>query len=159
MILKPQDIVIMLKLLVRNGSEWSYPALSYELSMSASEVHAGVKRAVAAQLMDMHRKIPVKRNLLEFLIHGVKYAYPPDRGGITRGIATSYAAQPLKELITQPDEPPPVCPTRKGKCAVMNFPLFTARCPMPVKSIQNYMNYLHSSMPSAMEGPVKEKLP
>jgi hypothetical protein len=55
MILKPQDIVIMLKLLVRNGSEWSYPALSYELSMSASEVHAGVKRAVAAQLMDMHR--------------------------------------------------------------------------------------------------------
>ena len=115
MILKPQDIVIMLKLLVRNGSEWSYPALSYELSMSASEVHAGVKRAVAAQLMDMHRKIPVKRNLLEFLIHGVKYAYPPDRGGITRGIATSYAAQPLKELITQPDEPPPVWPDPEGQ--------------------------------------------
>jgi hypothetical protein len=127
MILKPQDIVIMLKLLVRNGSEWSYPALSYELSMSASEVHAGVKRAVAAQLMDMHRKIPVKRNLLEFLIHGVKYAYPPDRGGITRGIATSYAAQPLKELITQPDEPPPVWPDPEGQLRGYEFsPLYSS---------------------------------
>ena len=127
MILKPQDIVIMLKLLVRNGSEWSYPALSYELSMSASEVHAGVKRAVAAQLMDMHRKIPVKRNLLEFLIHGVKYAYPPDRGGITRGIATSYAAQPLKELIMQPDEPPPVWPDPEGQVRGYEFsPLYSS---------------------------------
>jgi len=127
MILKPQDIVIMLKLLVRNGPEWSYPVLSYELSMSASEVHAGVKRAVAAQLMDMHRKIPVKRNLLEFLIHGVKYAYPPDRGGITRGIATSYAAQPLKELIMQPDEPPPVWPDPEGQVRGYEFsPLYSS---------------------------------
>ena len=82
----------MLKLAVWRGSDWSYPALSHELSMSASEVHAGVKRAVAARLMDMQRKIPVKTNLLEFLIHGVKYAYPPDRGGLTRGMPTSYAA-------------------------------------------------------------------
>lgn len=77
MILKPQDIFIMLKLVVWGGSDWSYPALSHELSMSASEVHAGIKRAVAARLMDMHRKIPVKSNLLEFLIHGIKYAILP----------------------------------------------------------------------------------
>ena len=92
MVLKPQDIVIMLKLVVRNDSEWSYTALAYELSMSASGVHAGVKPTVAARLMDTHRKVPVKSNLLEFLIHGVIYAYPPDRGSITRGMATGYAA-------------------------------------------------------------------
>lgn len=127
MILKPQDIVIMLKLVVRDSSEWSYPALSHELSMSASEVHAGVKRAVAAKLMDLHRKIPVKSNLLEFLIHGVKYAYPPDRGGITRGIPTSYAAQPLRELITQPDEPPPVWPDPEGHVRGYEFsPLYSS---------------------------------
>lgn len=127
MILKPQDVVIMLKLVVRDGSEWSYPALSYELSMSASEVHAGIKRAVAARLMDMHRKIPVKSNLLEFLIHGVKYAYPPDRGGISRGIATSYAARPLRELIVQPDEPPPVWPDPEGPVRGYEFsPLYSS---------------------------------
>ena len=127
MILKPQDIFIMLKLVVWDDSEWSYPALSHELYMSASEVHAGVKRAVASRLMDMHRKIPIKSNLLEFLIHGVKYAYPPDRGGITRGIPTSYAAQPLRELITQPDEPPPVWPDLEGQVRGYEFsPLYSS---------------------------------
>ena len=125
--IKPQDIFIMLKLVVRDGSEWSYPALSHELFMSASEVHAGVKRAVAAKLMDMHRKIPVKSNLLEFIIHGVKYAYPPDRGGITRGMPTSYAAQPLKEFITQPEEPLPVWPDPEGQVRGYEFsPLFSS---------------------------------
>ena len=60
MILKPQDIFIMLKLVVQDGAEWSYPALSHELSMRASEVHAGVKRAVAAGLMDMRKKFLLK---------------------------------------------------------------------------------------------------
>lgn len=127
MILKPQDIFIMLKLVVWDGSDWSYPALSHELSMSASEVHAGVKRAVAARLMDMHRKIPVKSNLLEFLIHGVKYAYPPERGGIARGMPTGYAAQPLRELIVQPDEPPPVWPDPEGQVRGYEFfPLYSS---------------------------------
>jgi len=127
MILKPQDIFIMLKLVVWNRSMWSYPALSHELSMSASEVHAGVKRAAAARLMDMDRKLPVKSNLLEFLIHGVKYAYPPDRGGITRGIPTGYAAQPLRDLIMQPDEPPPVWPDPEGQVRGYEFsPLYSS---------------------------------
>jgi len=122
MILKPQDVFIMLKLVVRDGSEWSYPALSHELVYEClGEVHAGVKRAVAARLMDMHRKIPVKSNLLEFLIHGVKYAYPPDRGGVTRGMPTGYAAQPLRELIMQPDEPPPVWPDPEGQVRGYEF--------------------------------------
>ena len=127
MILKPQDVLIMLKLVVWKDPEWSYPALSHELSMSASEVHAGVKRAVAARLMDMHRKIPNKSNLREFVIHGVKYAYPPDRGGLTRGIPTSYAARPLKELIIQPDEPPPVWPDPEGQVRGYKFsPLYSS---------------------------------
>jgi hypothetical protein len=130
MILKPQDVFIMLKLVVRDGAEWSYPTLSHELAMSASEVHAGVKRAVAARLMDMHRKIPVKSNLLEFLIHGVKYAYPPDRGGVTRGMPTGYAAQPLRELIMQPDEPPPVWPDPEGQVRGYEFsPLYGSAPP------------------------------
>jgi hypothetical protein len=109
------------------GQQWSYPALSHELSMSASEVQAGAKRAAAARLMDMDRKIPLKSNILEFLIHGVKYAYPPDRGGITRGMPTGYAAQPLRDLIMQPDEPPPVWPDSEGQVRGYEFsPLYSS---------------------------------
>ena len=46
--------------------------------------------------------------LEEFLIHGVKYAFPAARGGITRGMPTSYAAEPLCRLIKAGSEPVPV---------------------------------------------------
>jgi hypothetical protein len=52
-----------------------------------------------------------KPNLIameEFLIHGVKYAFPATRGGLTRGMPTSYAAEPLSRLIKAGSEPVPV---------------------------------------------------
>jgi hypothetical protein len=48
-------------------------------------------------------------------VHGVKYAFPPDRGPLTRGLPTAYAAPPLNTLIVLPDEPPPVWPDPEGK--------------------------------------------
>lgn len=33
--------------------------------------------------------------LEEFLRHGLKYAFPAERGELTRGVATSYGAAPL----------------------------------------------------------------
>jgi len=113
--LKPQDIVILLKLVTLGNRSWSYSTLAHELAMSPSEVHGGIKRAAAAQLFDPQRNVPMLRALQEFLVHGVKYAYPPDRGHLTRGVPTSYAAPPLNSLIVQPDEPPPVWPDPEGK--------------------------------------------
>jgi hypothetical protein len=114
MILKPQDIVVLLKLVALREHPWSYASLANDLFMSTSEVHAGIKRAVAAHLMDTTAKHVLKQALEEFIIHGVKYAYPPDRGGLTRGIPTGYAAAPLKAMISQPSEPPPVWPDPEG---------------------------------------------
>jgi hypothetical protein len=114
MILKPQDIFIVLKLVVLEKDQWSYVSLAGDLVMSTSEAHAGIKRAIAAHLMDSQGKQPLKKSLEEFLIHGVKYAFPPDHGGLTRGIPTGYAAPPLKSMISQPTEPPPVWPDPEG---------------------------------------------
>ena len=47
MVLKPQDIVILLKLVASGEIDWSYPSLAHDLFMSASEIHAGIKRAGA----------------------------------------------------------------------------------------------------------------
>ena len=115
MILKPQDILILVKLVALGETEWSYSSLGVELSMSPSEVHSGLKRAVAARLMDERRRKPVKKALEEFLIHGVKYAYPPSRGGLTRGMPTSFAGPPLRDLIVSSDQLPPVWPDPKGE--------------------------------------------
>lgn len=117
MILKPQDVVVLLKLVSLGQETWNFQRLAMELSISQSEVHAGVRRAVAARLMSDASSTsgrPVRAALLEFLIHGVKYAYPPERGEMTRGVATGYAAPPLNKVITGSSDPPPVWPYAEG---------------------------------------------
>jgi hypothetical protein len=125
MILKPQDIYILLKLIATGESQWSYASVAGDLFMSASEVHAGIKRAMTARLVSSDSVRPLKKSLEEFLIHGVKYAFPPDHGGLTRGVPTGYAAPPLKDIITQPNEPPPVWPDPEGNTRGYEFsPLY-----------------------------------
>lgn len=117
MILKPQDIVVLLKLVALGGEPWTYPRLANELYLSQSEVHAGVRRALSARLMTDAKSVsgrPVRPALLEFLLHGIKYAYPPERGALTRGVPTGYAAPPLNEQIIASSEPPPVWPYGEG---------------------------------------------
>ena len=117
MILKPQDVVVLLKLVIVGSRPWTYQRLAEELSMSQSEVHAGVRRAVAARLMNDATTAGGQVNYLalrEFLIHGVRYAYPPKRGGLTRGMPTGYAAPPLDKVIAPSSDPPPVWPYAEG---------------------------------------------
>lgn len=124
--LKPQDILVLLKI-ASLESDWSYRKLSSELSMSLGEVHNALDRAERAQLFDSKRKRPRTQALLEFLIHGIKYAFPAERGSITRGIPTSYAAAPLKEMIVSEDELPPVWPSKYGETRGYTLePLFSS---------------------------------
>lgn len=123
--LKPQDVLVLLKLSVLKEAEWSYAGLAKALKMSASEVHDGIKRSTAARLYNPVTKKPNRRALEEFLVHGVKYAYPPERGGPTRGVPTAYAAHPLKEWLIQGDDLPPVWPYSEGDSTGYAFmPLF-----------------------------------
>ncbi len=112
--LKPQDIVVLLKLLVLK-EDWSYRSLAHELFMSTGEVHNAIDRAARAQLFDPELRRPRIQALEEFLVHGIKYAFPAERGSLTRGTPTAYAAPPLNEIITAAaDEQPPVWPDPEG---------------------------------------------
>ena len=84
--------------------------------MSPSEVHAAVRRAQASHLLH-GAELGERPNLVaieEFLTHGLKYAFPAERGELTRGVPTSYAAEPLRRVIAPGDEPPPVWPYPTG---------------------------------------------
>jgi hypothetical protein len=112
--LKPQDIVILLKLISIGDEYWTYSSLSLSLKISPGEINSGVKRATTARLFNKGLKKPIKKSLEEFIIHGIKYSFPPTRGGQTRGIVTGYAAPPLNELISMGNDPPPVWPYPNG---------------------------------------------
>ena len=115
--LKPQDVYVALKLVAAGSRRAPYSHLALDLAMSPSEVHASVKRAQVSGLIHGpeldHR--PNISALEEFLVHGLKYVFPAARGELTRGVATSYGAPPLRALIGPTEEPIPVWPSADGK--------------------------------------------
>lgn len=82
--------------------------------MSIATIHESLVNAGAARLYDPESKLPIKRNLLEFLICGVKYCFPAERGPMTRGVPTSYAASPLVSHFPPGKDPIPVWPYPGG---------------------------------------------
>jgi hypothetical protein len=127
MILKPQDVVILLKLVAIGSAPWSYSRLAGSLWMSPSEVHAGVKRAIAARLAAawQDRVIPNTRNLEAFIVHGVPYVFVPKLGEVTRGMPTGYAGPPLSSQFQASEDLPPVWPDPNGQVRGQAFsPLY-----------------------------------
>ncbi len=116
-VLRPQDLVVLLRLSLVAGAAPSYAALAGELGLTASEVHAGVERAMAAQLARKDaagRPAVLHEPLRLFVQHGARYCFPATRGGSTRGMPTGYAAPPLNGLVVAPKESPPVWPHKAG---------------------------------------------
>lgn len=127
--LKPQDVVLALKLLSKARADWSQGGLALELVMSASEVNAGLKRLAQAQLVEKQedgRKWQViKPALEEFLLHGIKYVFPAVKGAPAAGMPTAFAAAPLRLHITGSLDVLPVWPVKQGKVRGYSFmPLY-----------------------------------
>ncbi len=134
--LKPQDVLVAMYLalhevqplsspapalppLVQKPSfgegNWTYPSLAAALGLSASEAHACVRRAQESGLYDALARRVRKPQLLEFLVHGVRYAYPVVRGALTRGVPTAHGAAPLREkILTSTQDATPVWPDPEG---------------------------------------------
>ncbi len=105
--LKPQDLLVLLRLvLVPAGGRATFQELSVELGISASQVHASVKRAALSGLLNLKTRVVNRRNLLEFLVHGAKYSFPARFTTVTRGVPTSHAALPLSKLFAASELPP-----------------------------------------------------
>ena len=108
--MRPQDVVILLKIASRKLLPWQMKDLAIELMISSSEVSESINRSVQAGLISADKKTLMKSALLEFLNHGLKYVYPQHPGSIVRGVATAHSAQPLKKLIQSKDNYVWSCP-------------------------------------------------
>lgn len=129
MLLKPQDLLVALKLVALGNERWTYARLAKELGLSVSEAHAGVQRCLRSGLLvenatvdqadnaardallsrDIYPVKPVRRRgpqandagnavrphdrlLAEFVIHGARFAFVPDRLPLSVGVPTSHSA-------------------------------------------------------------------
>lgn len=116
MSMKGQDIVVLLKLAARGPRAWKYADLAGELQMSASEVHAALKRCQSSGLYNPSTRRENRAALLEFLTHGVRYVFPAQPGPVRTGLPTSYAAEPLSRRIQFDPNEAPVMPLLHGPC-------------------------------------------
>jgi AraC-like DNA-binding protein len=105
--LKPQDVMIMLKIVTMHQREWKYSEVALELGMSPSEVHSGVKRLKRCNLLSELRMdmggaeqklhLPDIDALKEFMQHGIMYVFPAVYGKPAKGLPTSYGVEHLFE--------------------------------------------------------------
>ena len=109
--LKPLDLVVSIYLAVNETS--GYQQLAKALHASIGSVHAAVKRARLAQLITADNAV-VRANLLEFLVHGVRYTFYAERGPAMRGVPTGAAAPGISEYLTSTSENSPVWPSASG---------------------------------------------
>ena len=113
--LKPHDIIVALKLIRPDPSADAptYARLAFSVGLSASETHAAVERGVSAGLLRRDiasgRSMPMANvtALREFLVHGLKYVWPAERGAISRGVPTATSHETIARHI---NVPPPSVP-------------------------------------------------
>lgn len=126
---KSQDIVILLKLVsledqIRQGyldesvssDPFALRSLEGALGISKTEIGASLRRSIAATLaVKSHDRPKVnRRNLTEFVQHGLKYVFPAKPGAPQRGIATGFAAPMLEGQLVSSDGDIYVWPHAEG---------------------------------------------
>jgi hypothetical protein len=72
-----------------------YQPLALGLRLGLAEVHRGVRRLEDAGLVLAGERRVNRQALLEFLVHGVRYVFPPVLGAEAQGVATAASAPML----------------------------------------------------------------
>jgi hypothetical protein len=97
--LKPQDVGVLLKIHTLGAEAWTFEKLGKSLFMQPSQVHSALKRAEDAGLYFSQSRSIRPHSLVEFLVHGIRYAFATRPGKLTRGIPTSHSSAPLNGHI------------------------------------------------------------
>ena len=116
--LKPQDLVVLYKLAANPGRPWTYATMGAALGMSPSQVHRSAQRAIFAGLAHSKGRgvwHVLPEALIEFSVHGARYAFPVALGPVRRGVPTSFGAPPLSAEISSAPGEAPVWPYPQGE--------------------------------------------
>ncbi|WP_375600423.1 hypothetical protein [Devosia sp. Naph2] len=119
--MKSQDVVILLKLVSLEENErnadsspqprglaggedpYSVRGLEAALGISKTEVSASLNRSIASGIAIKDRKSgrpkPSRRQLRDFIVHGLKFVFPASPGAMQRGLPTAFAAPVLRESL------------------------------------------------------------
>lgn len=95
--MRPQDIVVLLKIFSLGEEEWLNKDLASSLFIAQSEISASLNRSVYAGLIGIDKKTIHKSALFGFLVYGLKYIFPAQAGTLAKGIPTAATAPILRD--------------------------------------------------------------
>jgi hypothetical protein len=102
--LKPQDVMLALKLVALGRGNWTQPGVARALHLSAGEVNHGLKRLAACHLYVPAERRVVRASLQELLVSGIRYVFPATLGLIGDGMPTAFSVGPLAQQLRLGDE-------------------------------------------------------
>ncbi|WP_300597892.1 hypothetical protein [Niabella sp.] len=97
--MKPQDILVILKLLSIKSKGLSQYQVAKAVGISPAELTKVFNRLFISGFIDVSKKQLNRQAIREFLIHGLKYVFPVRIGPRVRGIPTAYAASPINKYF------------------------------------------------------------
>src|SRR5688500_14655127 len=90
--MRPQDVVVLLKIIAKEEQVWQNKNLASELFISPAEISESLNRSGIAGLIEREKKKKVYRqSLMEFLEHGLHYVFPAFPGAMMNGIYTAHS--------------------------------------------------------------------
>ncbi len=112
--IKPHDIIVLFKVLLKGGAGWKYEQLEEELGLSKSVIYRSLSRCAKAKFISPNPfDYFFASNLLEFLQHGIQYAFAVEPGKMSKGIPTAHSAPILnKQIVAENDQY--IWPNAKG---------------------------------------------
>ncbi|MBK7928183.1 MAG: hypothetical protein IPJ98_12035 [Bryobacterales bacterium] len=114
--MRPQDVVVALKLCAHPERVPVLIPLSVELGISLSNAHGALKRIWKSGLLVLSEEGEVlgQQKLFDFLVHGLPYVWPAELGATARGLATAHSAPPLESRIVHSSADVLVWPDARG---------------------------------------------
>jgi hypothetical protein len=89
--MRPQDVVILLKLVSIRGQAWQYRDVAAELSLPISEISVSLKRSQKAGLFNPELRSVHRQSLMEFIEYGLRYVFPTSPGALVTGMPTAHS--------------------------------------------------------------------
>jgi hypothetical protein len=136
--LKPQDVVIVLKIIAKGDRPWKQLDIAKELGLSQGEVTFALDRLLLSGLINHTKRTPQRLAIAEFLIHGLKYIFPAKPGAISRGIPTAHSCGPLAKKIVSSEEDQYVWPDEDGTVRGQSIQPLYETVPKAVKNDEEF---------------------
>ncbi len=89
--MRPQDVVVLLKIQTISRADWQFKDLALELGLSPAEITESLNRSHLAGLVDESKRKVNRLSLVEFICHGLHYVFPQAPGAMVNGIPTAHS--------------------------------------------------------------------